>query len=59
MMDSAHDNLMKFRIQLSQQEPYTISVKVGYWPCLKAPFIQFTFWRCRMDIWYGLPSYKR
>lgn len=33
-------------------------VRIGYWPCLKAPYVQFAvaFWR--LDVWHGLPSYR-
>ena len=34
-------------------------VKLGYWPCLKAPFVEVAFGRRRYDLWYGLPSYKQ
>lgn len=33
-------------------------VRVGYWPCLFAPYAQATFLFWQFDIWYGLPSYK-
>jgi hypothetical protein len=33
-------------------------LKVGYWPCLLAPYAQIAFHRWRLDIWYGLPSYR-
>lgn len=34
-----------------------IGVKFGYWPCLRAPFVELAFGRRRYEIWYGLPSY--
>jgi hypothetical protein len=33
-------------------------LKVGYWPCLRAPYIEVAFHRWRLDLWYGLPSYR-
>ena len=33
-------------------------LKLGYWPCLRAPFIQISFNRWVFEVWYGLPSYK-
>jgi hypothetical protein len=33
-------------------------LKFGYWPCLRAPFVQVSFNRWVFEIWYGLPSYK-
>jgi hypothetical protein len=33
-----------------------LGVKVGYWPCLRAPFLQVCVYRWRVDVWHGLPS---
>jgi hypothetical protein len=33
-------------------------LKVGFWPCLQAPFIQFAFHRWILEVWFGLPSYR-
>ncbi len=33
-------------------------VRVGYWPCLKAPFVQVVFAKWRAEVWFGLPTYK-
>jgi hypothetical protein len=33
-------------------------VRVGYWPCLQAPFVEVAFNTRRYELWYGLPSYK-
>lgn len=32
--------------------------RFGYWPCLKAPYLQIAFACWRFDLWHGLPSYK-
>jgi len=32
-------------------------IRVGYWPCLKAPFVQVALFRWRIEVWYGLLSY--
>lgn len=31
-------------------------LKIGYWPCLKGPFVSIAFGYRRLDLWYGLPS---
>lgn len=31
-------------------------IRIGYWPCIRAPFIQFAFWKWNLDVWYGLPT---
>lgn len=33
-------------------------LSVGWWPCLKAPFIQVGIGTNVIDIWFGLPSYR-
>lgn len=30
----------------------------GYWPCLRAPFVQVGIGLKTLDVWFGLPSYK-
>ena len=35
-----------------------LGVCVGYWPCLRAPFLQVGLGRVTLDIWFGMPSYK-
>jgi hypothetical protein len=32
-------------------------LRLGYWPCLKAPYVQIAFHRWRLEVWFGLPSY--
>lgn len=34
-----------------------IGLRVGYWPCLRAPYVQVVFACWRIEIWFGLPSY--
>lgn len=36
----------------------SIGVRLGYWPCLKAPFVALDLGSVRVDIWFGLPGYK-
>lgn len=31
--------------------------RVGYWPCLRAPYVQIAFLFWRVDIWHGLASH--
>jgi hypothetical protein len=33
-------------------------IGVGYWPCLRGPFLQVAFGKHIFELWYGLPSYK-
>ena len=50
--------MRKFRAQIKDLEYVSFGFRLGYWPCLKAPYLQIVFagWRC--DFWWGLPSYK-
>lgn len=36
----------------------SFGVRVGYWPCLKAPFISLACGPISLDFWHGLPSYR-
>ena len=38
---------------------WSVGLRFGYWPCLKGPFISIAFGKNSLDIWYGLPSYKK
>ena len=31
-------------------------LRVGYWPCLRAPFLQISMGVYNLDIWWGGPS---
>lgn len=31
-------------------------LSVGYWPCLRAPFVQLSLGSRHFELWYGLPS---
>jgi hypothetical protein len=37
---------------------FRVGVCFGYWPCLKAPFIQISVGKKTIDVWLGLPSYR-
>ena len=36
-----------------------LGIRIGYWPCIKSPFIQFAIGKYIFDFWYGLPSYRK
>jgi hypothetical protein len=55
---------MRFRtaIRAGKRSPegrYALAygLRIGYWPCLRAPYVQLAFHRWRIEAWYGLPSY--
>lgn len=35
-----------------------VGVRVGYWPCLNAPYVHLTLGPWRVEGWIGLPSYQ-
>lgn len=35
----------------------SFGLQVGWWPCLRGPFISLAFNRRRYEVWFGLPSY--
>lgn len=37
---------------------FYVGLRVGYYPCLDAPFVQLALAYWRFEFWYGLPSYK-
>lgn len=40
------------------QHVLCLGVCFGYWPCLKAPFVQLKVGIFVFDLWYGLKSYQ-
>ena len=51
-----HDK--RLRISVRRNLYWCLGCKVGYWPCLRGPFVQVTVGPFRIDAWYGLPSNK-
>lgn len=41
-----------------QRSSLGFGFRFGYWPCLRAPYLQLALGTRRVDIWYGDPSYK-
>lgn len=37
---------------------FGFGVRIGYWPCLLAPYLQLTVLFWQIDLWHGTPSYK-
>lgn len=53
----ARDGVQKILPDRGLQKARGFGIKIGYWPCLYAPFIEIAFNTKRYAIWYGLPSY--
>jgi len=32
--------------------------RFGYWPCLQGPYLQLAIHQWRIEVWFGLPSYR-
>lgn len=51
----------RFQLSRTRSSPegkhaFELGVKVGYWPCLKGPFLSMAVGYRRLDLWVGLPS---
>lgn len=42
-----------------EQKVIRIGACFGYWPCLKAPYLQLSLGIYIVDLWYGAPSYNK
>lgn len=38
---------------------FAVGLRIGYWPCLRAPFISVSLGFVAVDVWYGLASYLK
>lgn len=53
---------LRFMARRTKQQPITdrhviaFGVRVGYWPCLRAPFISLSVGTWQFDLWHGLRS---
>lgn len=47
------------RVSAAGKHAFSIGARFGYWPCLKAPFVAIDFGTRRLEIWHGLPSYRK
>lgn len=52
-----------FQIRRNKRSPKNVPVtafglRVGYWPCIRAPFIQLGLLYWQFEAWFGLPSYQ-
>lgn len=36
----------------------SVGIRIGWWPCLHGPFVSLDVITHRVDLWFGLPSYK-
>jgi hypothetical protein len=34
-------------------------VRLGYWPCLQAPYMQCAFLFWHFEVWHGYPSWQQ
>lgn len=58
---------MRFHVahRHTTRKPFTstrvqaLGLRVGYWPCLQAPFVQVTVGSHIFEVWFGLESYRK
>lgn len=48
----------KIRLMITAKGYHSLGIGFGYWPCLKGVFLRIFILNRRIDIWYGLESYK-
>lgn len=41
------------------RQQWSLGLRIGYWPCLRGPYVQVAVLCWVVDLWYGLPSYKK
>lgn len=58
MKRTLHVQLHRTRNDARGRHSQAIGARVGYWPCLHAPFVQLAIGSYRLDVWHGLPSYR-
>lgn len=56
-MRKFHFQMRKSPANSSGQHLLAFRFGIGYWPCLKAPFIQLCIGKWIVEAWHGLPSY--
>lgn len=42
------------KTSITGQYTKALGLRVGYFPCLKGPFIEIAVWSYSLAIWYGL-----
>jgi hypothetical protein len=40
------------------RDQFALGLRLGYWPCLRAPYVQLVLLCWRFDLWFGLPTYN-
>ena len=45
-------------LALNGKRSVSFGLRLGYWPCMRGPFITVSFFIWHLDVWYGLSSYK-
>lgn len=47
------------RVSATGKHAFSVGIRLGYWPCLKAPFVAIDLGTRRLEVWHGLRSYKK
>lgn len=56
-MRDLHFTISKAKTSPEGKPVQALGIKVGYWPCLKAPFVSLCVSNRIIDLWWGEPSY--
>jgi hypothetical protein len=38
---------------------FALGARIGYWPCVEAPFVEIALGRCMFALWHGLASLEQ
>jgi len=54
---------LRFMVRPHRRSPegkpvVSFGLRVGYWPCLEAPFLSLEIGAVSLDLWFGLPSLR-
>jgi hypothetical protein len=53
-----HCGVRRSRQSKTGRHAQSLGLRLGYWPCLGAPFIGVDVGSWRVEVWWGLPGYR-
>lgn len=51
-----HGQIRRFSCAPDGRQMMALGVRVGWWPCLNAVFLQVAFLYWRAEVWFGQPT---
>lgn len=66
LIERGRRSVRKLRCQLhptkkneTGRRAFGLGFRIGYWPCMKAFYVQFALGPWRVDVWHGMASKER